>query len=270
MTLSVQENETQIENILNNGEQSELSCTTRSGRGPSKTGKKIDPIFFEYQKTKDIKIRNKILEENLSLINHILGKYYSNSPLFKSATSRKDMEQEGMCGLISAIELYKPELGFRFSTYAAWWIRQAVNNYVLNSAPMIHIPSHVRVANSKLLTQIKKENKILTGSIENYDTGISDKMLESIRAAIKTKNIVSLDEPLKGYDSGAGRGVSSNEGATSMLDFLSEDDEYSGTTVFEEKIYQRDMVEIIKRALTKLTPKERLLVLLRFDAYDKA
>lgn len=257
---SVQGDVQDIEEVLN---KDSSSYATRSGR--AKAGKKIDPIFFEFQKTRDVKLRNKILEENLSLINHILGKYYNNSPLYKSKVSRRDMEQEGMVGLISAIELYKPELGFRFSTYAAWWIRQAVNNYVLGDAPMIHVPSHIRVANSKLLAQ---KNGTYVPSENEADNVISDRMIASIKAAIKTKNIVSLDEPMK-VGSGV-RGSASEEGYASMIDFMSEDDDFSGTTVFEETIYQKDMVEITKRALSKLTPKERLLVLLRFDAYDKS
>ena len=124
-----------------------------------KAPSKIDQIYFDYVQTKSLNTRNQIVKKNQALVTYIINKYYSNKK--DHNLLKEDMMQEGIIGLLSAIEGYKPDLGYRFSTYATWWIRQAINNYLLNVEPIIHVHSHVRTANNKIQKKLREENIVL-------------------------------------------------------------------------------------------------------------
>lgn len=230
--------------IVEDREESADSATAKS---------KIDPLFFEYAKSKSLKIRNELIKRNTPLVSFIITKFYGND---KSLIPiKEDLMQEGLIGLMSAIEGYKPELGFRFSTYSTWWIRQAVNNFILNIEPTIHIPSHVRIAKTKLHRKLSAENAILQEYIGDHnkqpktdEPELSARMLQSISRASQAKNIVSFDEPCK-----------SGEG--SLADTIPSDKETNTELLFDGA----SVYGLVRSALSKLSEKERLVLMLRFD-----
>lgn len=219
-----------------------------------KTKAKIDPLFFEYAQNRSAKARNELIKRNTPLVSFLLSKFYGSSQTL--VPMKEDLMQEGLIGLMHAIEGFRPELGFRFSTYAAWWIRQHINNFILNVEPIIHIPSHVRIAKGKLHKQLLAENTVLQEYIGEHEKApakpealvLSERMLESISKASQTKNITSIDVPARG-------------GGDSLRDSLPSDKELNTEILFGGSTVHG----LVKTAMEKLSEKERLVLMLRFD-----
>ncbi|MFA6049944.1 MAG: sigma-70 family RNA polymerase sigma factor [Candidatus Paceibacterota bacterium] len=218
---------------------------------------RIDKIYFEYAANKTTALRNEIVAKNRALVTFIVSKFYNSKKEHKMF--REDLLQEGCIGLMAAIDGYKPELGYKFSTYATWWIRQAVNNYLLNVEPIIHIPSHVRTANNKLSRRLREENVLYQDFIEGYkDAEYSKKMIDSIVCAIRTKNVRSFDEPIKSS------GGQDSEAPMTLKDIIS-----STNPSLESVVDNAFLVESVKKSLLKLSDKEKYILLLRFDVINE-
>jgi len=207
-------------------------------------------LFLEFKKNESLKVRNRIIKRNQPLITFIINKYYSKKTFEKH---KDDLIQEGVFGLMDAIRGFDPSRGFKFSTYATWWIRQAVNNYIMNHDPsqVIKIPSHVRAAQSKIAKEMKNENSSLDEAIEKLQEGeeISESMRRNVLAASKTKNILSLDQSYYADD----------ENCT-LKEVISLDNDSL------DILPDRDIVRTaMKSAISSLTKRELSILLLRFD-----
>jgi RNA polymerase sigma factor (sigma-70 family) len=207
-------------------------------------------LFAQYKKTEDLKIRNEIIKRNQPLITFIINKYYSKKTFEKH---KDDLIQEGVFGLVDAIRGFDPERGFKFSTYATWWIRQAVNNYIMNHDPsqVIKIPSHVRAAQSKIAKEMKSENSTLDEAMDKLEEGseISGSMKRNVSAALKTRNILSLDQSYYADD----------ENCT-LKEVIASDMENVDLRP------DKDLIKsAMKEAVQSLTKRELCILLLRFD-----
>jgi RNA polymerase sigma factor (sigma-70 family) len=224
----------------------------------SKAHLKDEELFIEYAKTKNSIIRNRLVQNNQALVTYIVNKYYSNKK--DHVKFREDLLQEGTIGLMSAIDGYKVELGFKFSTYATWWVRQAVNNYLINIEPMIHVPSHVRTQHNKIIKQLKEENKSFQSLIEQNakksilidGENVSEKMMNSVQSAIRSRYISSIEQPLS---------MNKFDTDSSTLRDILPDHKESLDKSFDQSL----LVNILEQGLSTLSAREKYILLLRFD-----
>lgn len=234
-----------------------MISTANSIANKTSADEPIEDMFMEYYQNRDKKLRSRLAAKNQALVTYIVNKYYSSKTQHK--TLREDLLQEGNIGLLSAIDGFDPTRGFKFSTYATWWIRQAVNNYLINVEPTIHVPSHVRTAQNKLIKQLKEEQSEIQELIASAHTddkkfvGFTDKMLSSINSAMSSRFVKSLDESASVPSKGS-------EYHMSLGDTLEDE-----KALADAKLDQGTMVKFVREALKNLSVRERLIILLRFD-----
>lgn len=220
-------------------------------------------MFREYEKTKIFNtngkltgsnetLRNKLANRNCKLVTYVVNRFYNKKKEHKDL--REDLLQEGSLGLLSAIDGFDPELGFRFSTYAIWWIKQSISNYLLSLDPRLHVPSHIRTAQNKVLKKMKELNMDFHDLIEENaeSLGITEKMLESINASLKSKWVSSIEEPVTDDSSG---------GKTTLKDLLI-DEEFIQS---DSQTDYQTLLSFVKEGLNSLTDRERNIILLRYD-----
>ncbi|NMF90528.1 RNA polymerase sigma factor RpoS [Aromatoleum petrolei] len=143
-------------------------------------------------RTGDFQARQTMIERNLRLVVNI-AKHYLNRgiPLL-------DLVEEGNLGLMHALEKFDPERGFRFSTYATWWIRQNIERAIMNQSRTIRLPVHV----VKELNQVLRAQRSLEAAgngeftLEQVATML-DKSVDEVRAILSlSEHTASLDAPL--------------------------------------------------------------------------
>lgn len=134
----------------------------------------------------------RMIESNLRLVVKIAKHYLGRGMLFL------DLIEEGNMGLMHAVDKFNPELGFRFSTYATWWIRQAIERALMNQRRMVRLPIH----KAKALNAYLRVARHLAQALDHEPTCEEiahevDKPLEEIQAMLElNKETTSLDAPL--------------------------------------------------------------------------
>jgi RNA polymerase nonessential primary-like sigma factor len=204
-----------------------------------------EEVFFSRKSLKGCAAsRKRMIESNLRLVVKI-ARRYNNRGL-----ALLDLIEEGNLGLIRAVEKFDPERGFRFSTYATWWIRQTIERAIMNQTRTIRLPIHV----VKELNVYLRTARELTQKLDHEPTAEEiaaclDKPVEDVTKMLRlNEKIASVDMPIGG------------ENDTALLDIIA-DDNNEGP---EGEVQSTDMNKHIIDWLSELNPKQREVLARRF------
>jgi RNA polymerase primary sigma factor len=194
------------------------------------------------------KARRELAEANLRLVVSIAKRYRSRGLPFA------DLIQEGNRGLMRAVDKYEHRLGFKFGTYATWWIRQGITRALADHARTVRVPCH-QVGMLAAIERVRGELSVSTGrepTVEEIASVLGVKAEETRSLRIVGRHPVSLHEPVSG------------DGERALEDFLSD----HGAVNPGEHVDQRLLRERIGEVLRSLAPREREVIELRFGLRD--
>lgn len=238
--------------MLENSSKTVISSYLNSLRlYPQLEHSKLIELFQIYEKggNDSISARQKLAQSNLRLVVYVAKKQKSKDiPL-------EDLIQEGNLGLLKAIDRFDWQRGFRFSTYATWWIKQAISQYVLTRKKIIRLPAHAISAQKKMLLAIdsfKDANGYGPSSEELAEMiSVSETV---VKATVQSsRSVISLQQPI------------SNDGSSTIGDRL--EDMNPAVNPFES-LAKKEMMQIVKRVMCELSTKEAAILRLRFGLYD--
>lgn len=205
-------------------------------------------LASEYIKTKDAKLSYRLITSHLRLVVKVVSKFRGYG------LPMSEMISEGNIGLLYAIDKFDPDKGFRFSTYALWWIKASVQKYVLNSWSLVKIGT--TAAQKKLFFNLRKVKNRLN---LNDDREMSHDVLQNIANSldVSVQEVTDMNMRLKSHDGSLNVIVDSDsENGNELLDFIA-DGKPNQEEVFSHSEIMIQRRKLFNKALGCLNPREK-------------
>ena len=249
LIMSVEEPKTEESASTVNADDSVKIYLQQIGKIPLLTAEEELHVAKEIKDNNSESAKETLINANLRLVVSIAKKYIGRGLSFL------DLIQEGNMGLMKAAEKFDYEKGYKFSTYATWWIQQSITRAIADKSRIIRLPVHM----IETLSKIKKVTVDLTtetGKIPSkeeiaYKVGIPvNKLSALIKAAQST---ISIETPATVKDE-----------SSKLGDFIVDESTISPDT----KVTQENLFDDIRKMLNQLSPKERDVLILRYGLND--
>ena len=205
-------------------------------------------LASEYIRTRDVKLSYKLITSHLRLVVKVVSKFKGYG------LPMSEMISEGNIGLLYAIDKFDPNKGFRFSTYALWWIKASVQKYVLNSWSLVKIGT--TAAQKKLFFNLRKVKNRLN---LNDDRELSQDVLKNIANSldVSVQDVTDMNMRLKSHDGSLNIIVDrDSENGNELLDFIA-DGKPNQEEIFLHSEIMTQRRKLFNKALCCLNPREK-------------